>query len=209
MDFFSDPQNGAHQKAKSLMKEDFFWSPIAESGPFGSDSGSDAAAGFHQWRKKNKTADPVDYLRELFQEWGFPMFDWSELDPSKIADYIQPKPYTRNISEDIEQFKAALKNSPGGMANDINDEMLEETIRMSSQNMGGVYLLEIDNGIIGTGFAQFVIEGKIDTDLQYLTHTALKRQLLPILIDRYTEEYKEIRKNILTKMLHVIENANL
>jgi len=41
----------AHPNAKVLMKEDFYWSPIDESGPFGSDAGSDAAYGFQKWRK--------------------------------------------------------------------------------------------------------------------------------------------------------------
>jgi uncharacterized protein YfeS len=32
----------AHPNAQALMKEDFFWSSIDESAPFGSDGGSDA-----------------------------------------------------------------------------------------------------------------------------------------------------------------------
>jgi len=40
------------------MKEDFYWSPIDESGPFGSDAGSDAAYGFQKWRKSHPTTSP-------------------------------------------------------------------------------------------------------------------------------------------------------
>lgn len=75
--------------------------------------------------------------------------------------------------------------------------------------MGGIYLLQMDNAIIGTGFAHFVIEGRLDEDLQYLTHTALKRQLLPLLIELYDSDHQELRKQMLGKMMSVIENANL
>lgn len=209
MDFFSNPKKHAHSKAKKLMNEDFFWSPIEGAGPFGSDSGSEAAEEFNQWRKLNKTVNPVDFLRELLRGWGFPLFDWNELDPIKIDEYIQIKANTDNISEQVNQLKEALKNSPGSLEGDVTDESLQDTIRKSSEGMGGIYLLQIDNGIIGTGFAQFAIEGKIDNDLQYLTYTALKRQLLPILINRYDDDHKPIRIQMLTKMLHVIENASL
>jgi uncharacterized protein YfeS len=209
MDFFADPKKGANAKAKRLMNEDFFWSPIAESGPFGNDSGSEAAEGFNEWRKANKTGDPVDYLRELISSWGFPSFDWNLLDPVKISEYVQIKANTDNIVEQVAQFKEILKNSPSGLSGDSSDEILKQVIRNSAENMGGTYLLQIDNGIIGTGFAQLAIEGKIDRDLQYLTSTAIKRQLLPILIERYDEDHKEMRKQILTKMLNVVDNANL
>lgn len=208
MDFFSNPQDQAHPKAKKLMDEDFFWSPIDEAGPFGSDAGSDAAAGFNQWREANKSISPVKYLGDLLVSWGFPLFDWNELDPSKIEDYIQIRSNTDNMAQQIQQFKDAMQNSPGGPGNDLSDESLQDLILKSAEGMGGRYLLEMDNAIIGTGFAQFAIEGKIDADLQYLAYTALKRQLLPILIDKYDDSYKEIRRQMLTKMSGVIENAN-
>jgi len=209
MDFFSNPKKHAHPKAKRLMKDDFFWSPIDEAGPFGSDSGSDAAEGFNQWRKKNQSAAPVQYLNDLLISWGFPLFDWNELDPAKIQEYIQLKANIDDMAQHIGHLKEALANSPAELDNDVTDQTLQDLILKSAEGMGGVYLLQIDNAIIGTGFAQFVIEGKLDDTLQYLTYTALKRQLLPILIDRYHEANKETREQVLRKMLHVIENANL
>ena len=87
--------------------------------------------------------------------------------------------------------------------------MLRESILSSSAAMGGVYLLQMDNAIIGTGFAQLVLEGRIEKDLHYLTYTALTRQLLPILIDRYDVNSREVRREMLTKMKDVIEKVNL
>jgi uncharacterized protein YfeS len=209
MDFFSNPKEYAHPKAKGLMNEDFFWSSIDEAGPFGNYSGSDAATGFNKWRKTNKSASPIKYLSDFLNSWGFPLFDWNELDPSKIEDYIQIKANTGDISQYIEHLKESIRNSPNDYGSAITDKSLQDLILKSAEGMGGTYLLEMDNAIIGTGFAQFAIEGKIHEDLQYLAHTSLKRQLLPILIDRYDDSHREIRKQILIKMIGIIEKANL
>lgn len=78
----------AHSKAQLLMKEDFYWSPIEESGPFGSDAGSDAAYGFYTWRKGHPSGPSVFYLKELIARWNFPEIGWEEMDTTKIKKYI-------------------------------------------------------------------------------------------------------------------------
>lgn len=208
MHFFSDPKQHAHPKAKSLMQEDFFWSSIDEAGPFGSDSGADAAEGFNRWRKQNKNVSPIKYLSELLASWGMPLLDWNELDESKVKAFIETKANTGDISRQVEQLREAMKNSPTDFHGELNEESLQDLILQSATGMGNIYLLEMDNAVIGTGFAQFAIEGKIDEDLQYLTYTALKRQLLPVLLERYDSDHREIRKQMLGKMLQVIANAN-
>ena len=50
----------------------------------------------------------------------------------------------------------------------------------SQKDMGMSYLWEIDEAIIGTAFAQFVIEGRVDPMLKYYAIKALTRQMLPI-----------------------------
>jgi hypothetical protein len=69
MDKFEYSLKTAHPNAKALMTEDFYWSPIEETGPFGSDDGWDAAQGFRQWRSLNKSATPIIYLKELIARW--------------------------------------------------------------------------------------------------------------------------------------------
>ena len=78
----------AHSNAAVLMQEDFYWSPIEETGPFGSDDGSDAAYGFVEWRQRFPFAGPLAYLKDLIPRWGYPYFDWNELDTAKIRAYI-------------------------------------------------------------------------------------------------------------------------
>lgn len=191
------------------MQEEFFWSPIDEAGPFGSDSGADAAEGFNQWLKHNKDVSTIKYLSDLLISWGMPLLDWNELDESKIKEFIETKATINDMSQQVEQLREVMKNSPTDFASDLTDQFLQDMILQSAAGMGSIYLLQMDNAIIGTGFAQFVMEGKLDEDLQYLTYTALKRQLLPVLIERYHSDHQEIRKQILEKMVSVIENANL
>jgi len=50
MDNFEYSFKNAHPNAQALMKDDFYWSPIEETAPFGSDDGWEAAYGFREWR---------------------------------------------------------------------------------------------------------------------------------------------------------------
>lgn len=109
------------------------------------------------------------------------------------------------IKQQMEQFREMAKNSPDPAMRNIDDSTLRKAIAMSMQTMDESFLLRQDNAIIGTGFAQFVLEGKIDDELKKLTIISIKRQLLPILIDRYDHPYRDKRKAQLTKMLDVVD----
>jgi uncharacterized protein YfeS len=86
--FELSPEN-AHPNARKLLVEDFYWSPIEETGPFGSDDGSDSFYGFAKWRTENKSESPVTYLTELIQEWGYPTFDLNVIDAEKISQLLR------------------------------------------------------------------------------------------------------------------------
>ena len=199
----------ANSKAQALMTDEFYWSPIEETAPFGSDDGSDAAYGFRQWRLLNKTTSPETYLKDLIARWQYPFFDYNEMDTTKIKEYLN---YKKELSEtDIQQqiktLKDLNKDLPDAYINKLDDKQLREFITSSSTGMGGLYLLGQDNAIIGIGFAQFVLEGRIDNDIKSLTIIAIKRQMLPLFINRYDDNYRDKRKQQLTKMLEVINKA--
>jgi len=78
----------AHPNAKALMNDSFFFSPIEETAPFGSDDGSDTYAGFVQWRINHRTESPLPYLQEQIAEWGYPQFDLQEADIEKLRPYL-------------------------------------------------------------------------------------------------------------------------
>ena len=87
---------------------------------------------------------------------------------------------------------------------ELDDMQLREVVITSSKGMNGIFLLGQDNAIIGIGFAQFVLEGHIDNDIKALTIIAIKRPLLPMLINRYDNDYRDKRKHQLTKMQLII-----
>jgi uncharacterized protein YfeS len=71
------------------MKDEFYWSPVEETAPFGNDDGSDAFAGFAYWRQANKTKNPTAFLTEQIDYWGYPGFDLYETNFSKLQPYLE------------------------------------------------------------------------------------------------------------------------
>ena len=86
---YSPIRSNAHPNAKDLMNEDFYFSPIDETGPFGSDDAADTYAGFALWRKDNLNSNPEKYLKEHLSEWGYPSFDLKETDIDKLRPFLR------------------------------------------------------------------------------------------------------------------------
>ena len=210
MDNYELTPETAHPKSKKIMTEEFYWSPIEESGPFGNDDGSDAFYGFRLWRMENKNISPLKYLDELFARWNYPKFDFSEIDTLKISEYISKKEQVDNseINDQLPMMMEQLKKMSTDAGKEFDENQFKEMMSNISSNMGETYLRGQDNGIIAVGFGQFVLEGKIDEDIKSLTKTAINRQLLPILIDNWDGEYKQIRIEQLNKMLEIIDKMN-
>jgi uncharacterized protein YfeS len=75
---------------------------------------------------------------------------------------------------------------------------------ISSTLSGAQMLTEQDNAVIAIGFGQLMLEGKIEEKLLDLTQIALHREILPVLIDHFDDDYHAIRREKLAKMLEVI-----
>lgn len=84
-------RENAHPNAKRLMNEDFYWSPIDESAPFGSDDGADTYNGFATWRQRNKTEKPMVFFIAQIDSWGYPTFDFNETSFDKLEPYLSHK----------------------------------------------------------------------------------------------------------------------
>ncbi len=199
----------AHPKAKELLKDDFYWSPIDECAPFGNDDGSDAFYGFRKWRLNNNNKSPVKFIEKLLNSWDYPKFDLYEMDTEKIKTYISSKTQVdtsginAQMPELIEQFKQMAKKS----GQEFNEEQFKQLIAQTSDNMGGTFLYGIDNSIIAIGFGQYMLEGTIDSELKTLTEIAIKRELLPVLVNKWGE-HKSERIKQLNKMLAVVNKMN-
>lgn len=89
MSDYSPTIEKAHPNAKQLMNEEFYWSLIEETAPFGSDDGADTYAGFADWRKRNKTNNPKEFLIEQINYWEYPSFDLNETNLEKLKPYLK------------------------------------------------------------------------------------------------------------------------
>jgi uncharacterized protein YfeS len=205
--FEFSPQT-AHPNAQTLMKEDFFWSPIDDVGPFGSDGGSDAAYGYYHWQKTHAGLSPLTYLKSLISSWKYPEIAWDEMDTAKIEKYMSIT-YVPSQSEIDEQISALKKQNeeyktvPGGKQ--LSDEQIRQIATSSGKNMGTSFLIDLDDAIIGTAFAQFVLEGKIDPNLKYYAAKALQREMLPVLNNLYPQpdqQHAQLEKR--KKLLQVV-----
>lgn len=89
---YAPEKRNAHPRAQFLMNEEFYFSPVDHHGPFGNDDGADAFAGYATWRESNKNGNPVHFFMEMFQNWGYPEFDFYEQDFSKLIPYLKSSP---------------------------------------------------------------------------------------------------------------------
>ena len=202
-EFEFSPQT-AKPIAKMLMKEDFFWSPIDDSGPFGSDAGSDAAYGYYKWRNTNLVGTPISYLKELLGDWNFPPLKWDELDTIKLNAYIAIE---HNLSEAEIQRNIALlkKTNAASDPKQLSDVQLRQIVISSSKGMGLTFLVNIDQAIVGTAFAQIVLDGKLDAELRRYANVALQREMLPLITHEFGATDQVQAHNIkMKKMLQVI-----
>jgi uncharacterized protein YfeS len=198
----------ANPKAKALMKEDFFWSPIDESGPFGSDDGSDAAHGYYEWRRTNRAGSPVAYLTDLSQRWGYPPIEWDELDTNRLKAYMALgyHPNEKDIQQMVQMLKQENEKDKTPNKKTLTDEQLRQVVMQSGQGMGVQYLVGLDQSIIGVAFAQIVLEGKIEPKLRYYVTKALQREMLMVVTRHFGDASQQKAHNDkMRKMLYVVE----
>ena len=108
MSDYSPILDKAHPNAKRLMNEDFYWSPIEETAPFGSDDGADTYAGFADWRQSHKTANPKEFLMEQIDYWGYPTFDLNETNFEKLKPYLKQSDLGTRFMSGIDAAIAAI-----------------------------------------------------------------------------------------------------
>jgi uncharacterized protein YfeS len=86
----------AHERAKKLILEEFFWSCIDELGPFGSDEGDTALAEFRRWRKANPAVPTLECL--IWTITGVGEMEFSEynsqlVNREKLLSQLQDKQF--------------------------------------------------------------------------------------------------------------------
>ncbi len=94
---------------------------------------------------------------------------------------------------------------------DVYNYSITDTVEIGefieTSSIGDRLFFGIDDIIIATCFGQFIIEGKIDSDLKQLTLIALERQKLQFSLKHINENYRESRKKQLERMIEIINAA--
>ena len=86
----------AHERAKELVPEEFFWDCSDELAPFGSDEGDTALAEYRNWRKENDDRPLMDCVRWTVESVGQMNFeDYNErlLSPEKVRSQVEDEGY--------------------------------------------------------------------------------------------------------------------
>jgi uncharacterized protein YfeS len=95
--------------------------------------------------------------------------------------------------------------TPGG-AKKLSDEEIHQIVTAALNNMGISYLVNLDEAIVGTAFAQFVLEGRIDPTLKYYVTKSLKREMLGILTCQFGKaDQQQAHNQKMAKLLQVVK----
>ncbi|HKC37377.1 MAG TPA: hypothetical protein VKB95_14975 [Chitinophagaceae bacterium] len=128
MSDYSPSFENAHPNAKSLMNEDFYFSPIDETGPFGSDDGADTYAGFKDWRETHKNSNTKEFLSEHLDYWDYPKFDIYETGLENLKPYLKSSEMHTIYMTGIDQAIAAIAFGQLYLEGKIDNELKELAI---------------------------------------------------------------------------------
>jgi uncharacterized protein YfeS len=115
----------AHPNAKLLMNDSFFFNVIEETAPFGSDDGSDTYAGFSDWRKNHTSDNPVIFLNQQINYWGYAKFDIEETDIEKLKPYLKSDEMNIQYMKGIDQAIVAIAFGQLYLEGNIDSEIKE------------------------------------------------------------------------------------
>jgi uncharacterized protein YfeS len=114
----------AHEIAKQLIPEEFFWSCIDELAPFGSDEGDTALAEYRDWRKQNPHTPTIGCLKWVIESVGemhFADYNSLLLNRNKVQEAIEDENF------DDRQYIYTLDNSviATGFAQLVDEGIIE------------------------------------------------------------------------------------
>jgi uncharacterized protein YfeS len=78
---------------------------------------------------------------------------------------------------------------------------------LNQNELGSRFLFGMDAAIISTAFGQLYLEGTIDADIRAFAKTAIQRQLLPEILNKW-QDIKVAREKRLREFLDILEKSN-
>ena len=85
-DIYGIDKDKAHQRARDLVSDEFFWDCTDDLAPFGSDEGDTALAEFREWRRENPNASLFDCLKWTIESVG--EMDFANYNDTLLADAL-------------------------------------------------------------------------------------------------------------------------
>lgn len=157
----------AHPNAQQLLAEDFYWSAIEETGPLGSDAGSDAFYGYRNWRRTNMNKSPVEYLKAFYANWNLDLLDLNEDRDSIIIEYINKDHINGMIVVDMDNAAISTGFGQFMLEGKIDPDIKSLTIQAITREQKLILLQQFDPQYAATRKEQLekmaLIVNKMDT----------------------------------------------
>ncbi len=140
----------AHPNAQKLLVDDFYWNSMAETGPLGNDTGSDAFYGYRAWRRSNLTKSPVEYLNKFYARMSLQLLDLNELRDSVILEYIDSDNINGNVLVDTDNAAISIGFGQFMLEGKIDQDIKALTKRAITRERKPILLREFAQGHIAT-----------------------------------------------------------
>jgi len=122
IDYYPEMER-AHINAKELMNEEFYYSPVDETAPFGSDDAADTYGSFAEWRQSNKNDSPSVFFENHITQWGYPLFNLELTNFEELKPYLQESPMHHRYLSGIDQSILAIAFGQLYLEGTINNEI--------------------------------------------------------------------------------------
>src|SRR5262245_50588582 len=93
------PEN-CHQRAVSLLTEEFYWDDGDDNSPLGNDSGSDTFAQYREWRVEYPQSTPIEFLDKLLEVWEVSNENWDVIDIGKAEQLLEQDAFSLIARDD-------------------------------------------------------------------------------------------------------------
>ncbi|MDQ6786369.1 MAG: hypothetical protein M3033_06065 [Acidobacteriota bacterium] len=82
-EFWELSPNNSHPNAVAILTDEFYWDCADDNSPFGNDTGADTLADFREWREQHPTANPIEFLNQLLEQWEVTNDFWNVTDSNE------------------------------------------------------------------------------------------------------------------------------
>ncbi len=93
------PDN-CHPNVAKLLTDDFYWDIGDENSPLGNDTGADTFLDFREWREEHQTANPIEFLDKLLDEWQVTNDFWDITDAAEVQKLWEKDEFSLKLRDE-------------------------------------------------------------------------------------------------------------